>query len=160
MVRVRTYEPADMEFILGLAPRLTIGIPPWRDQQLMLSTVQEWIRSSISRRGEAAELFVAVGKDGGRLGFASVSDETHFTGTPQAYIGELAVLPEAEGSGVGTALVQACEQWAHHRGHRFLSLTTGAANSRALTFYRHLGFLDEDVKLVKVLDVAKPGSRK
>lgn len=152
MIQVRSFEPDDREFVLGLAPRLTIGIPPWRDEQLMLAAAQNWIRSSISRRGPSAELFVAVGEKGERLGFASVADETHFTGTSQAYIGELAVLRNSEGSGVGTALVHACERWARQRGHRFLSLATGAANSRALGFYRNLGFSDEDVKLVKVLD--------
>jgi GNAT superfamily N-acetyltransferase len=152
MIRVRPYEVADEEFVLGLAPRLTVGIPTWRDEGAMLATVRKWISSSIARRGESAEVFVAVGETGERLGFASVADESHFTGTRQAYIGELAVAREVEGSGVGRALVLACEQWARHRGHRFLSLATGAANARALAFYRRQGFSDEDVKLVKVLD--------
>jgi len=152
MVHVRPYEAADWDFVLSLAPRLALGIPPWRDKRAMLATVQEWITDSIARRGEPSEVFVAVGERGERLGFASVSDETHFTGTVQAYIGELAVVQEAEGTGIGKALVRACEQWARHRGHRFLSLATGAANARALAFYRHLGFHDEDVKLVKVLE--------
>jgi len=154
MVRVRPYEESDHEFVFGLAARLTVGIPPWRDERRMLTTAQKWIEGSIARRGEAAELFVAVGEADQRLGFASVSDETHFTGTAQAYIGELVVTREAEGSGVGRALVLACEQWARRRGHRILSLATGAANVRALTFYRRLGFLDEDVKLVKLLEDA------
>jgi GNAT superfamily N-acetyltransferase len=47
--------------------------------------------------------------------------------------------------------VQACEQWAREQGYRILSLTTGAANERALGFYRHLGYLNEDVKLIKLL---------
>jgi len=151
MVRVRSYEPADREFLLSLAPRLTIGIPPWRDQRLMLSTVQKWIAGSLARQGDRAEVFVALGEQGERLGFASVSEEPHFTGEPQAYVGELATVREAEGRGIGKALVTACEAWARHRGFRVLSLSTGAANARALGFYRHLGFVDEDVKLVKIL---------
>jgi GNAT superfamily N-acetyltransferase len=156
MVRVRPYEPSDRDFVVGLAPRLTIGIPIWRDERLMLATVQRWISHSISRRGETAEVFVAVDEEGRRMGFASVADETHFTGEVQAYIGELVVHPAAEGTGVGTALVSACEQWARRRGHRILSLSTGSANSRALALYRHLGFADEDVKLVKRLERAAP----
>ncbi len=154
MVRVRVYEPGDASFVLGLAPRLTVGIPPWRDPARMLSTVQDWLRSSIARRGERAELFVAVTETGELLGFASVSEETHFTGTPQAYLGELAVVEEVEGSGVGTALVRACEGWARRHGVRILALATGAGNERARAFYHRLGFLEEDVKLVKVLDDA------
>ena len=52
-------------------------------------------------------------EQGERLGFATVSHNTHFTGQPQAYIGELAANENAEGLGVGTALIEACEQWAH-----------------------------------------------
>ncbi len=72
-------------------------------------------------------------------------------GEHQAYINELATSDVAEGRGVGTALIQACEQWAREQGYRILALSTGAANGRALGFYRHLGFRDEDVKLVKLL---------
>ena len=124
----------------------------------MQATVERWIDQSLARRGEAAEVFVAEDDEGTPLGFASVADELHFTGVTQAYIGELAVREEAEGRGVGTALIGACEAWARRRGHRFLSLATGAANSRALAFYRHRGFSDEDVKLVKLLEgpVAPP----
>ncbi|HAE82404.1 MAG TPA: hypothetical protein DCL75_06465 [Ktedonobacter sp.] len=37
------------------------------------------------------------------------------------------------------------------KGYRILSLATGAANEQALGFYRHMGYLDEDVTLVKLL---------
>lgn len=155
MARVRPYEqPADREFVVDLAPRLTIGIPTWRDRGRMLTAAQRWVDGSIARRGAKAEVFVAVGADGQRLGFATVAEEVHFTGETQAYIGELATIPEAEGLGVGTAMVLACEEWARRRGYRILSLATGAANARALGFYRHLGFADEDVKLVKILDAS------
>jgi ribosomal protein S18 acetylase RimI-like enzyme len=117
----------------------------------MLSTVQKWIAGSIARQGAKAEVFVALSDTGEPLGFATVSEETHFTGESQAYIGELATMPEAEGTGVGKALVLACEAWARGCGLRILSLSTGAANARALGFYRHLGFAEEDVKLVKIL---------
>ena len=87
-----------------------------------------------------------------RLGFASVTHDTHFTGERQAYIGELATSESAEGQGVGKTLLQACEQWARDQGYRIITLTTGAANSRALGFYHHLGYRDEDVKLIKILE--------
>ena len=96
-------------------------------------------------------VFVAEDERNERLGFVSVGPSTHFTGEPQAYIGELVVSETEEGRGVGKALLQACEQWAQEQRYRFISLATGAANERALGFYRHLGYLDEDVKLVKPL---------
>ncbi|TMC33948.1 MAG: GNAT family N-acetyltransferase [Chloroflexi bacterium] len=151
MLRVRQYVPADREFVLSLAPRLAIGIPPWRDPQKMIATVQGWITESIKQHGNKTMVIVAEDEHGERLGFATVSHDTHFTGEGQAYIGELAISEETEGRGVGKALAQACEQWAREQGYRILSLATGAANERALGFYRHMGYLDEDVKLVKLL---------
>ena len=151
MLRVRQYVPADREFVLSLAPRLAIGIPPWRDPQKMIATVQGWITESIKQHGNKTMVIVAEDEHGERLGFATVSHDTHFTGEGQAYIGELATSEEAEGRGVGKALAQACEQWAREQGYRILSLATGAGNERALGFYRHMGYLDEDVKLVKLL---------
>ncbi len=151
MIRVRPYVPADEEFVLSLAPRLAIGIPPWRDPQKMIVTAQGWIRGSIEQHGKNTMVMVAEDEHGERLGFATVSHDTHFTGESQAYIGELATSESAEGRGVGKALAQACEQWGREQGYRILCLATGVANERALGFYRHMGYLDEDVKLVKLL---------
>jgi GNAT superfamily N-acetyltransferase len=138
-------------FVLGLAPRLLIVMPPWRDPELWLAAFQSWITKSIDQHGQTAMVFVAENDHGERLGFATLSHATHFTGEPQAYVDELATSEAAEGSGVGAALIGACEQWAREQGYRALALSTGAANLRALGFYHHLGFQDEDVKLVKIL---------
>jgi GNAT superfamily N-acetyltransferase len=151
MIRVRPYVYADQEFILSLAPRLAIGIPPWRDPQKMIVTARGWITESIEQDGTKTSVFVAEDEHGERLGFATVSHNTHFTGEGQAYIGELVTNEAAEGRGVGKALAQACEQWAREQGYRILSLATGAANERALGFYRHMGYQDEDITLVKLL---------
>jgi ribosomal protein S18 acetylase RimI-like enzyme len=151
MIRTRFYDPADREFVHSLAPRLAIGIAPWRDTEQMIVTAQNWITGSIDQHGQKTVIFVAEDEVGERLGFASVSHSTHFTGEGQAYIGELATAKAAEDRGVGKALVQACEEWAREQGYRILALATGAANERALGFYRHLGFLDEDVTLVRLL---------
>ncbi|HXX79501.1 MAG TPA: GNAT family N-acetyltransferase [Ktedonobacteraceae bacterium] len=151
MIRVRPYTASDREFVLSLAPRLAIGIPPWRDPQKMIETAQGWITESIKQHGTKTMVFLAEDEQGSRLGFATVSHSTHFTGVGQAYIGELATDEAAEGQGVGKALAQACEQWTREQGYRILALATGSANKRALGFYRHMGYQDEDVTLVKLL---------
>jgi GNAT superfamily N-acetyltransferase len=151
MIRVRSYRPDDRAFVLGLAARLTIGMPPWRDPQRCIAAVQGWITGSIDQHGQATMVFVAEDDHGERLGFATVTHETHFTGERQASIGELATSEAAEGTGVGRALIEACEQWAREQGNRVLTLATGAANTRALGFYHHLGYRDEDIKLIKLL---------
>jgi GNAT superfamily N-acetyltransferase len=151
MMHVRPYRPADRTFLLSLAPRLTIGMPPWRDEQCRLDAVRDWINGSIERHGEQAMVFVAEEESGERLGFASVTSQGRFTGERQAYIGELATRESAEGRGVGSALIQACEEWARAQGYRIVALATGAANQRALDFYHRRGYRDEDVTLVKLL---------
>ncbi len=137
--------------MLQLAPRLVIGIPPWRDPERRLATAQDWLAGSMARFGNETMIFIAEDSRGERLGAATVSHRQHFTGEPQAYIGELAVSESAEGYGAGQALVDACARWAREQGYRLLSLETGAANTRARGFYAHLGFLEEDVRLVKLL---------
>ena len=151
MIHVRPYVSDDRAFVLGLAPRLLIGMPPWRDPHLWLTAFQDWITVSIDQHGQKTMVFVSENDQGDRLGFATLSQETHFTGEQQAYINELATSESAEGHGVGTALIQACEKWAREQGYRILALSTGAGNQRALGFYHHLGFRDEDVKLIKLL---------
>jgi GNAT superfamily N-acetyltransferase len=151
MMHVRPYTSADRAFILRLAPRLAIGKQPWRDLTLWLKTVEEWLTESIEQRNQKTMVLIAEDEQSERLGFATVSHSTHFTGQKQAYIGELVTSEAAEGQGVGTALVKACEQWARAQGYVIITLTTGAGNARALKFYDHLGFRNEDITLTKLL---------
>jgi ribosomal protein S18 acetylase RimI-like enzyme len=151
MVHVRPYISADREFILSLAPRLAIGKQPWRDLTLWLKTVEEWLTESIAQHNQKTMVLIAEDEQSERLGFATVSHSTHFTGQKQAYIGELVTSEAAEGQGIGTALVTACEQWAREQGYAIITLTTGAGNARALQFYHHLGFRNEDITLTKLL---------
>ncbi|MBX0329661.1 GNAT family N-acetyltransferase [Oscillochloris sp. ZM17-4] len=151
-VHVRPYQPDDAAFVRGLAPRLTIGMPAYRDPQRCLAAVEGWIAGSIDQHGQAAAVFVAEDNHGERLGFASVSAEPHFPGERQASIGELATSAAAEGQGVGRALLRACEDWARAQGFRIIALSTGAANTRALGFYHQHGYRDEDIRLIRLLD--------
>ena len=151
-IRVRPYEPADHEFVLSLAPRLLIGAARWIEPELMLAAVRGWIGSSIVRSGGETMVFVAEDASQTRLGFASVSRNQHFTGVPQAYIGELAVDAAVEGRGAGRALIQACEQWAREQGLTRLALDTGFANEHGRGFYARLGFKEESVKLVRLIN--------
>lgn len=151
MLRVRPFQPDDRSFLLSLAPRLAIGMQSWRDTALWIQTVEGWLEESINGHGQKSMVFIAEHESGERLGFATVSHSQHFTGQPQAYIGELATSESAEGRGVGSSLVEACEQWAREQGYTILVLSTGAGNTRALRFYEHLGFQEEDVTLTKLL---------
>lgn len=151
MISIRPFTASDQDFVLSLAPRLTIGMQPWRDRSLWLKAVEGWLTESIARQEDKGAVFIAEDESGERLGFATVSASEHFTSQPQAYIGELATSDAAEGRSVGRALVAACEAWARGQGFALITLTTGAGNERALGFYRRLGYVDEDVTLTRRL---------
>ncbi len=151
MIHVRPYDPRDREFVFSLGPRLAIGKQPWRDLASWLKTVEQWLSESINQHNEKTMVLIAEDEQGEKLGFASVSHSTHFTGQRQAYIGELVTSENAEGRGVGSALVKACEKWARDQGYTIITLTTGAGNTRALSFYDHLGYKQEDITLARLL---------
>lgn len=149
--RVRTATAADRDFLADLAPRLTIGIAPWRDPAVMRATMREFFLSDLERMGPDSTVFVAEGVDGAPAGAATIGRNTNFTGETQAYLGELAVTGEAEGRGAGSALLAAAEDWARERGLGLLVLDTGAASTRARAFYARHGYTEESVRLTKVL---------
>ncbi|MBV9259466.1 MAG: GNAT family N-acetyltransferase [Ktedonobacteraceae bacterium] len=150
-INVRLYTPADREFLLSLAPRLTIGIAPWRSREAMETAMRQFIIDSIEQHPTQTVVFVAVDPQEQQLGFASVSHAKNFTGEPQAYLGELAACENIEGRGVGSALIKACEEWARNQGYMLLVLDTGAGNERARRFYQHIGFQEESVRLIRQL---------
>lgn len=145
---VRPYLPEDRGPVLALAQRLTEGVAPWRDPDAVATAVLGWVTASLEHTDDDHGTFVAV-RDDQVAGFVTVTIRTHFTGQRDAYVGELVVSPDAERTGVGSALVGAAESWARARGLRRMTLETGAANLRARAFYRALGFTDEDVRLSK-----------
>ncbi|MFI7534534.1 GNAT family N-acetyltransferase [Streptosporangium sp. NPDC049376] len=149
MITVRPYLPEDRAAVLALAPRLAEGVATWRDPGAVGTAVLGWVTGSLERTGnDDHEVFVAV-RDGHVTGFVTVTTRTHFTGSRDAYVGELVVSPEAERTGVGSALMSAAESWARAHGLHRVTLETGAANLPARAFYRSLGFTEEDVRLSK-----------
>lgn len=150
-ISVRRYEPADRPFVLGLVPRLTQGIAPWRDVAKMAGAMGRFVEEDVAAIGERAAVFVAQYADGRPLGFVTVGHNVNFTGEEQAYVGELAVSEGVEGHGVGRALMGAVEAWAAAQGYRLVVLETGALNARARAFYAGLDYREESVKLVKII---------
>lgn len=149
LVTIRDLAEADRAAVLELSDRLTIGVAAWRDPVAVAAVVRGWLEDSTAADFVGAAL---IAEAAGRVvGFVSVDSVTHFAGEVDAYVGELVVDAAYEGRGVGAALVAAAERVARERGHRCLTLSTGAANDRAISFYESLGFDAEDVKLTKVL---------
>ena len=63
----------------------------------------------------------------------------------------LVVLPEAQGTGVGRALVEAAERHFAAAGLERVEVTSGTSHRPAYDFYRHLGYEDHGVRFAKPL---------
>src|SRR5689334_13652629 len=151
-IRTATATATDRAFLEQLVPRLTIGIPPWRSREAMLATVRGWLLENLENRGVDGTVFIAEDAEGAPVGAATVERSAHFTGAPQAELGELAVIEAAEGQGVAALLLTAAEDWAREQGLPLLTLGTGVANSRARAFYARYGYQEEDIRLAKALE--------
>ncbi len=68
-------------------------------------------------------------------------------GSDSAYLQRLAVHPDREGTGLGSALVNDALRWARRRGARRCFVNTQLDNARALTLYERLGFVVEPERL-------------
>jgi GNAT superfamily N-acetyltransferase len=88
---------------------------------------------SIIAEMESGDLGCWVAEDVGRVIAFSMADRR------DASIFALFVLPDHEGRGHGTRLLDACERWLRAQGHRSASLTTGRG-TKAHDFYLRRGW--------------------
>jgi ribosomal protein S18 acetylase RimI-like enzyme len=148
-IAIRTGTEADREAVLALAPRLAIGVAPWRDQAGALAAGRGWLEDSLdaAARGEGTVFVAAVSVQ--VLGVISIRPSRHFTGERDGYIGELAVAEHAARQGIGRALIGAAGTWAREHDLAHLTLHTGARNAAARAFYAALGFAEEEVRLTR-----------
>jgi len=166
-MRIRPAIPEDCPFIQGLAARLDEGgLPPWHDAAKFHAFHQAGVdRTAAAVRaiaeGRVTDQAVLLAESSGRdeaaspLGVIHLKDDRSFTGEAQAYIDVLAITKEAEGRGVGWALMRAAEDWARGRGHRLIAPDTAGVNAHSRAFYRRCQYEEEVVKYVKVLDAGE-----
>jgi mycothiol synthase len=89
---------------------------------------------------------------GQRVGFLFVRETS--TG---GFVESMAVLPEAQGKGVGSALLGSALSYLHDRGHRSCELVVDERNAAALKIY---GRLDFDEVARRTFLVKRPRARK
>lgn len=81
---------------------------------------------------------------GGLIGTVMVGHEGH-----RGWIYYLAVLPEHQGRGLGSALVRAAEEWLDERGVPKAMLMVRATNEGVQGFYRALGYETSTVTVMQ-----------
>ena len=153
-VSIRNATPSDRDFVVALADRLVDGFdaPPHRTKPELIDgdrrALAEWFNKMPD--GEAMLIGELDGKPAGVAYLVTLVD--YFNGRPHAHLSVLAVDKAAEGKGVGSALLDACEQWARDRGSDRLTLSALVTNSRARSLYERRGFNGEYVRYVLALD--------
>ena len=152
-VTIRPAHAGDREWILAQAPRLhDFGPPPWRPRDVMDRAVQASIDAGLTAPEPDQTVLVAEGPAGERLGFVHLHAARDFhTGERHGHVSDIVVAAEAEGRGVGAALMAAAEAWARARGYRLLTLHVFDGNRRARALYERLGYRMDIVKMVKSL---------
>lgn len=143
----------DGDAMLALVPRLAdFEIPDrreprhlWQDDEALL---RRWLADDLT------ECIVQVAvRETDLLGFTLTSLRPEpLSRAPAAHLEAIAVAKGAEGLGVGSALMDACERSALAKGARFMTLHVFASNHRARRLYEKCGYEGELLRYIKSLD--------
>jgi GNAT superfamily N-acetyltransferase len=149
-IAVRPARPADRAFVRATAIRLAdFSLPSWREAGEIVSgemrTIDEYFRGTLP----GAAMLIAEA-DRQPLGFAFLeTGRDYFNRREHAHVGILAVAADAEGLGVGRALIAAAEEWTRLRGLGTLTLNVFERNARARRIYERAGFTAETLRYRK-----------
>jgi ribosomal protein S18 acetylase RimI-like enzyme len=151
-VTIRPATAADREFVVGLASRLANFEPaPWRTREELVAGDRRALEGWFDEPA-AGEAMLVAELDGEPCGCAYlVTTFDYFSGRQHAHLSVLAVSGDAEGRGVGTALLDACDAWAKQHGADRITLHVMANNTRARALYERRGFAPEYLRYVKPL---------
>jgi GNAT superfamily N-acetyltransferase len=156
--RIRSADPATdratmLSFIDGLQA-FEHGLEP--NRRLDRAVAADHMAVLDQRLAEhGGEIFIAQ-DDAGPLGWAVVHetvDDVYVIEAERcvAYIAELFLIARARGTGLGRALMAACEDWAKGRGVRVLRIGVLPGNARARAVYEMAGFAPYALDLRKYL---------
>ncbi len=145
--------PSDEPFLLRLTSRLAaFPVPPWRTPEEIERADHPILLEALHQPTKHTLILVAVHPAGAPAGFVFVSTKTdYFTGASHAHVEVLAVTPEAEGQGLGRALLEGAEGWARERGHNQITLNVFERNERARGVYERLAYEPETIHYRKEL---------
>jgi len=162
-ISIRPATPGDREFVIALADRLVDGFeaPSHRTKPELIEgdrrALIEWFDNAFktaegslaeAQRAKAEAMFIAE-LDGRSAGVAYlVTPVDYFNLRPHAHLSVLAVSSDAEGKGVGSALLDKSVAWAKERGSDRLTLSALVTNARARALYERRGFGGEYIRYV------------
>lgn len=150
---VREATTDDGERMLKLLPRLaSFDVPERRTVREVWSRDQRQLQAWLAGEKPDTLVHVAVDPDDRILAVAMTTiGEEFLSGKPSAHLEVLAVAAEAEGKGIGGALIARAEQAAMNRGASSITLNVFRNNARARRLYEKLGYDGEIIRYIKDL---------
>ena len=102
------------------------------------SDIAERLSNLVGKEGNV--VIVAEDGDGFIAGWTHVFVSHRLTSGPVAELGGLVVNEECRSAGVGTAIMEAAEEWARAQGCGTLRVRSNIVRKRAHDFYKKLGY--------------------
>jgi ribosomal protein S18 acetylase RimI-like enzyme len=149
--RIRPATPADVDQILELFPRLAaFDLPANRFAEDLWRGDAELLRLWSMGAAPQCLVHVAVDPEQTVLGIAMAQlREELLSHAPSAHLEVIVVRDDAEGHGIGKALIQMIEQAVREQGARSITLHVFATNTRARAVYERLGYSGELIRYIK-----------
>lgn len=151
-IEIRSLRAEDQPFLARVAPRIRPAQTASPRDPAALDRFFSDLASGrlLTKPGEEAFVATLAGEP---CGLVSVHpDVDYFTGHPRAYVDILVVAAEAEGKGIGRALMDSVERWARDHACHEVVLDVFAENQRAIAFYERLGYRPDHVRMAKPLE--------
>ncbi|KQM29101.1 acetyltransferase [Sphingomonas sp. Leaf11] len=136
---IDTATPADAAAIIALWQEVRLT-RPWNDPAADFARAVDGATSTI----------LVARRDGVPIGSVMVGYDGH-----RRWLYYLAVRPDAQGQGIGTALFDSAEQWLRARSVPKLQLMVRADNHAVMAFYRRIGLEEQGVTVFgRFIDIA------
>jgi ribosomal protein S18 acetylase RimI-like enzyme len=141
---IRAAVTSDAPAILLLADRLPAFGPTTRQAVEIAQRERTALADALSSPSDVSALLVADQPTRGVVGVMLLDTRRdYFTNEAHGYVSILAVARDAEGQGVGRALLKAGEHWARSKHFAKLTLAVFTDNRRAKDFYERQGWRPE-----------------
>jgi aminoglycoside 6'-N-acetyltransferase I len=122
----------------------------WSEDDKLDTGIDDYFRSLTTNPNLQTITLVAEASDSKLVGFAEVDTRVYAEDcdtSPVAFLEGWYVIPDAQGSGIGRALVNAAETWAREQGLQEFASDTWLHNEAGIQAHLALGF-DEVERLV------------
>src|SRR3954451_21784865 len=151
--QIRPATPADIEQILELFPRLAaFDLPANRSAEDLWRGDAELLRLWGMGAAPQCLVHVAVDPQQAILGIAMAQlREELLSHEPSAHLEVIVVRDDAEGQGIGKAVIHSIEQAVRTQGAGSITLHVFANNTRARAVYERLGYTGELIRYIKHL---------